>query len=222
LFESVDICYQSFNLLFNVIDKYDFVFTYYRPFTEFDPKIRFVPAMSHWIGGSKGGGKVTMYPKSKLCSMIASNKEFTPLQKYRRHIANIAKEQGVDLYGGDNPIEQKIDGLADYMFSIVVENGRHPGYHTEKLLDCFATGTIPVYLGDPYLEDEWHTAGVIKLDDILSGKIVLTPELYQERIEWVKRNLDRLYDKDMNTPEDYMWNHYLKYLAHEHINGEQE
>lgn len=213
LFESVDVCPQTFNLIFNILDKYDYIFTYYRPFVEFDSRFQFVPAMGTWIGGSKGGGACKMYPKTKLCSMIASNKEFTPLQRYRRHIVNIAREQGVDIYGGDNPIEHKIDALADYMFSIVIENGRHPGYQTEKLLDCFAVGTIPVYLGDPYPEQDWFTAGIISLEDILSGKVILSPELYKERIEAVQRNLDRLYDHKRMLSEDYMWDRYLRHIG---------
>ena len=56
----------------------------------------------------------------------------------------------VDLYGrGFNEIVDKEEGLCDYRFSVAIENGQYKTYFTEKILDCFATGTIPVYLGAP-------------------------------------------------------------------------
>ena len=216
LFESLDVCYPYFNNIFGVIEKYDFVFTYYKPFTEFAPNIRYVPAMGTWIGGkgdlASGGGDIKAYPKSKLCSMVASDKAFTPLQKYRCHIANIARQQGVDVFGGANRIVHKVDGLADYMFSIAFENGRQPGYFTEKLLDCFATGTIPVYHGDPYIEEMWDIRGIVRMDDVLSGKVVLSPELYNDMLPFALKNMDRMVAEQFTLSEDYMWTHYLETL----------
>lgn|SRR5574341_20668 len=44
----------------------------------------------------------------------------------------------------------KIRALSNYRFSICYENARgFPGYITEKILDCFCAGTVPVYLGAP-------------------------------------------------------------------------
>ena len=33
------------------------------------------------------------------------------------------------------------------MFSVCIENDVYDTYFTEKILDCFATGTIPIYKG---------------------------------------------------------------------------
>ena len=38
-------------------------------------------------------------------------------------------------------------------------------YFTEKLLDCFATGTIPVYLGAPDIGKVFNIDGIITLSD---------------------------------------------------------
>ena len=46
---------------------------------------------------------------------------------------------------GYDPIEFKIDGLKDYRFSVVIENCKRDYWFTEKLIDCFVTGTIPIY-----------------------------------------------------------------------------
>lgn len=45
--------------------------------------------------------------------------------------------------------ESKLQTLSQYRFSLCYENIRSPGYMTEKIIDCFVAGTIPVYFGNP-------------------------------------------------------------------------
>ena len=51
------------------------------------------------------------------------------------------------------------------MFSIAIENASYETYFTEKLLDCFATGTIPVYYGAPDIGDYFNKDGIIDLSE---------------------------------------------------------
>lgn len=46
----------------------------------------------------------------------------------------------------------KLDTISDYRFSICFENMVLPGYMTEKMVDCFVVGSIPLYLGAPDIE----------------------------------------------------------------------
>lgn len=41
-------------------------------------------------------------------------------------------------------------------FSICFENTYWPGYHTEKLTDAFISGSVPIYRGDPNVEDLYN------------------------------------------------------------------
>jgi len=43
--------------------------------------------------------------------------------------------------------ENKLETISDYQFSICFENMIWPGYMTEKIIDCFVAGTIPIYWG---------------------------------------------------------------------------
>jgi predicted nucleic acid-binding Zn ribbon protein len=62
------------------------------------------------------------------------------------------------IYGRDYKfIPNKLDGLKDYMFSIVVENSIYPKYYTEKITDCFATGTVPIYYGDKSIGEDFNS-----------------------------------------------------------------
>lgn len=93
-----------------------------------------------------------IYPKTKGISIIASGKNETDGHKLR-HEAIKALGDKVDVYGrGYNPVEYKLDALKDYQYSIVIENEKTEGFFTEKLIDCFVTGAIPIYWGCPDME----------------------------------------------------------------------
>jgi len=93
------------------------------------------------------------------------------------------------------------------MFSIAIENCQHPTYTTEKLHDCFATGTIPVYLGAPDVDSVFNGDGIIYLDDGFSIQD-LSEDLYYSRMDAIRENL-KLINEYAFPIEDYI---YLKYL----------
>ena len=64
---------------------------------------------------------------------------------YWRHRADLMK-----VYRGFAP--SKFETLSSYDFCLCFENMRMEGYVTEKMIDCFYAGTIPVYLGAPDIE----------------------------------------------------------------------
>jgi hypothetical protein len=47
------------------------------------------------------------------------------------------------------PYKDKFKTTSEYKFAICFENVAYPGYFTEKIVDCFVSGVIPVYLGAP-------------------------------------------------------------------------
>ena len=51
-------------------------------------------------------------------------------------------------------VKNKIDYLSNYKFSIAMENSDGDGYLSEKIVDSFLAGTIPIYYGD-YILDEF-------------------------------------------------------------------
>jgi hypothetical protein len=50
------------------------------------------------------------------------------------------------------PVPEKLETLAQYQFSLCLENSAFAGYVSEKIFDCFFTGTIPIYLGAPDID----------------------------------------------------------------------
>ena len=51
------------------------------------------------------------------------------------------------------PCKDKIKTISKYKFAICFENISYPGYVTEKIIDCFVAGVIPIYLGAPDICD---------------------------------------------------------------------
>ena len=56
-------------------------------------------------------------------------------------------------FGGIS-VKDKIKFLSSYKFSIAMENTNGDGYLTEKIIESFLAGTIPIYYGD-YMLDEY-------------------------------------------------------------------
>ena len=183
-------------------DKYKIVFTHDNDLLQSNPELfKFVPACGYWIEDVK------VHNKSKLLSFITSNKVMCEGHRYR--LGWLKRLFGkCDIFGkGINEIDKKEEALNDYYFSIAIENGKYDTYFTEKILDCFATGTIPVYYGTDEIIKYFNKDGIIVLTGDFDVK-QLSPDLYESKKEAVLDNFERVLR--YNTVEDWMYEEYLK------------
>ena len=124
--------------------------------------------------------------------------------------------QNVDLYGvGIREIQGKIEGLADYQFSIVIENGMHDNYFTEKILDCFLTGVIPIYNGCPNIEEFFNPKGFLIFnseEELINLLNNLTEQDYYSRLQYVKENFTKAKQYAYNN--DQLFAKYLNKLIY--------
>ena len=183
-----------------VMETFDKIFTHNHDLVNIDPtKFKWVPAQGTWIKELK------VYEKTKMISMIASNKNMCEGHRRRLDWIERLKDQ-VDFFGRGFPTEisTKEEGLCDYMFSIAIENASYETYFTEKLLDCFATGTIPVYYGAPNIGDYFNKDGMIDL----SEEFEVSEDMYYAKMDAIKDNLERV--KKMEVLEDFIWENYFQ------------
>ena len=148
-----------------------------------------------------------VHEKTKLVSMIASNKRMCEGHMKRLSFVDKFRDK-LDFYGrGFNEISCKEDGLRDYMFSVGIENAVYDTYFTEKLTDCFACGTIPIFYGCKGVTEYFNEDGIIFLDDDFDLSM-LTKDLYYSKIDVIKDNFER----SINFPvaEDYLYLNYFK------------
>lgn len=106
--------------------------------------------------------------KKEFCSFVVSKGDkyvdkkreefFFELSKYKkvnsggRYLNNVGTPNGVD---------NKLQFQKKHKFSIAFENTSHFGYTTEKIIQAFAAQTIPIYWGDPNIEEEFNPASFI-------------------------------------------------------------
>lgn len=179
------------------LDTFEAIFTHNQELLSIDSKFKWCPAQGFWIKEAK------IYEKTKMISMISSNKSMTEGQRLRLQWIDMIGDQ-IDMYGrGINEIDLKEEGLCDYMFSVVVENGFYESYFTEKILDCFATGTIPVYKGSPDIGNYFNKDGIIDLTE----EFYISEDLYYSKMDAIKDNLERA--KQYEVLEDFIYLNYF-------------
>lgn len=81
----------------------------------------------------------------KNFAVVASNPE-----QIRSHfIKNLMKHDEVEIFGKlGKAIQNKNDTLREFNFNICFENDIYPGYVTEKAIEAYRSGCIPVWRGD--------------------------------------------------------------------------
>lgn len=153
-----------------------------------------------------------IHEKPKYISMIASNKKTTQGHRLRWEVVD-KLGHCFSLFGrGHNSIDYKLQGLEDYMYSVVIENDKD--MLTEKLIDCFRTGTIPIYWG-PELDGVFNEDGIVRFDSLedLEDQFSKHTEdylrtFYLQRQTAIKDNFERA--SQFLIPEDLIWETFLK------------
>ena len=115
------------------------------------PLYLFYPGTSQ-MSVDRGGMMKNPLRRDEFCSFVCSNAEGDSKRIELFH--ELLKLQKVDSGGKfennvGGPVQDKILFESTHRFSICFENASYPGYTTEKILQSFAAGTIPIYRGDP-------------------------------------------------------------------------
>lgn len=81
--------------------------------------------------------------------------------------------------------------LVPFQYSIIVENSRHNNNFTEKLNDCLATKTIPIYWGAPNVGVFYNQSSILSFDSYQELEEVLeklTPSFYASKQAAIEEN----------------------------------
>lgn len=175
----------------NHANKFKYVFTTDEKHLKTLPNAKKIVWGGMWI---KNLDENAYNKKTKLVSMLASDKQVCYMHKFRYKTAHKYKNK-IDCFGSfDGKFEKKENALRDYMFTVVVECTTDKNYFSEKIIDCFATMTIPIWYGCENIGDYFNADGIImfnnksNLDGIINK---CTEEYYQEHIEAIKDNYNR-------------------------------
>ncbi|MEE9367509.1 MAG: hypothetical protein V3V05_01465 [Pontiella sp.] len=159
--------------------EFEKVFTYDKRLLDCGNKFAFCPLGGSWIKREDW----MVYPKSTNLSILASPKNDLPGHQLRHKV--IAKHQAEmdGLFGNPhNFVKDKIDALRDFRYSIVIENQRLDYYFSEKIIDAFASGTVPIYWGCPSLGKFFNMDGIIHFETLEELEMII-PTLSQDDYE---------------------------------------
>jgi hypothetical protein len=109
----------------------------------------------------------------EFCSFVVTNSSgadpfrtefFNELSKYKRVASG-----GRYLNNVGGPVANKCDFCSRYKFNIAIENSVSPGYTTEKLMEPLTVYSVPIYYGNPTVEEDFYTDCMVRIsssDDI--------------------------------------------------------
>lgn len=138
----------------------------------------------------------------KFCNFVYSNSTnadpfrtifFRELSKYKkvdsggRYLNNIGK-----------PVANKMGFIKDYKFTIAFENSAVEGYTTEKIMEPMAVNSIPIYYGNPLIENDFNKNSFVNINksesvsDVIEKIVMLdnddTEYLKMLREPWINSN----------------------------------
>lgn len=179
----------GYSKIIEIESKFDYILTYDSELLKRSKKyIKYVVGQSRVY-------EPKIYDKTKMVSMIASNKQITEGHRFRHEISNrLSKKYNIDMWGsGYKPFDSKLSPLSDYYFTVSVMNSKIDNFFTEVIVDNFMLGTVPIFWGCPNINEYFDERGIItfdtidELDEILSK---LTIDDYFNRIEYIKNNFE--------------------------------
>lgn len=202
---------------------FDRVFTYSKRLLDRLPNAAFVPFCAD-VKLDFAAGRGAPWPpteglhaaKTRDVSILSSGKAMCPLHELRIETARKLRRLGLaDAFGtfdSDLGYVRAYDTLAPYRFSVVFENSTEDYAFTEKLTNCLACQTIPIYVGPPSVGDYFNSDGIIRLDpgevggieSVLKGA---TAGFYAERLPAVLDNYRRV--QRYRNAVDFMYEEYL-------------
>lgn len=142
--------------------------------------------------------------KTEGISIITSPKNWCPLHNIRMALARYLEgTPNVKVFYGDwnNPAIPNIkpeDYLEHFKFSIIIENDIDNLWFTEKILNCFATKTVPIYVGSPTIGNHFNADGIIQIRQEDWRNIIDLVQCldvdaeYEKRKEAIEDNFGRL------------------------------
>jgi len=146
--------------------------------------------------------------KTKFCNFIysqeilARNNFFKELSQYKKidapgrcmmNMPPISHNNARESRLSSNWVDDKLNFLKKYKFTIAFENFFKSGWTTEKLTHPMLVNSIPIYLGHKDVDKEFNTKSFINYNDFKNMK---------EFIEYIIKvdNDDKLYEKILNEP----------------------
>jgi hypothetical protein len=106
-------------------------------------------------------------------SLIASAKNDLEGHKLRHKLISLDKSHARQLLTplgrAYEQFDDMVDALAPFRYSVVIENCIEPHLFTEKILNCLACKTVPIYWGHETIKQYFDTSNWLFFNDLEDG-----------------------------------------------------
>ena len=145
---------ETYKMLETHYDRFNWIFTHDSQLLRIAPNAKPIYYWNQY--------QVNDEEKTKDISMICGIKEMCSLHVERMRLAEALKDK-IDVLG-DIWGQERVtihDAYAPYRFAVVIENHIDDRWFTEKVLNCFANKTVPIYFGARNIKKEFYEKGII-------------------------------------------------------------
>ena len=200
--------------------EFDMIFTYDERMLNEVENAKFYPVCAAvWYGVDDSPVQLdekAYEKKKKNISIVSSNKASCELHRFRIELARLCKrEKLADTYGtfDGGKLCGIEESLQNYRYSIAIENDISDYFFCEKLTNCFAAQTIPIYLGAKKIDEFFNPDGIIKLEvselsDVEKILRQCDEKEYMRRLPAILDNYQRV--QEYLNMDDYLYLHYLQ------------
>lgn len=208
IFEPPVIHPKAYEYLRNNLSKFNYVLTYNDDIVNMADNVHYFSMCGCWLYEKD----IKLYHKSKNLSIIASGKAMTEGHRFRNRL--VEKHRGsFDRICGRayDPIDYKLEALAPYRYSVPMENSVLDTYFTDRLVECFMTGTIPIYYGSRSVTKFFNPDGILffqSMDEFEEHLSKIGEEDYEKRKSAILENFEL--SKKYVCVEDYLFTDIIK------------
>jgi Glycosyltransferase family 10 (fucosyltransferase). len=128
--------------------------------------------------------------KTKMMSIICSgNRGLSGHMKRLDFLERLDKHPigaSIDFYGGGlNPVDDKMDAILPYRYTIALENCSVLNYWSEKLADAYLGFALPIYYGCPNIHEYFaaQALNIIDIDDFDKSMAMIEDTLEKDPYE---------------------------------------
>jgi len=174
--------------------KFDKIYTFTQSILDKYPTAELFEWGSSWLDF-----KDLKIAKKNNVSFVTSNKSQSVGHQLRLSINDMLKRvdvsNGLQYYSHLSPPfhHRRNDFFESSKFHIAVENSRQKNYFTEKVIDCFASKTVPIYYGCPNIGDWFNMDGMITFHDLDELELIIR-KLDADAYDWRKDAIEENYE----------------------------
>jgi hypothetical protein len=163
----------------------------------YDPRILTLPNSQEFCPVGTWVDSGLILDKKDQITFLMSSKIWTKEHRMRFMIMDrFGKKTNIgpfDWYWHRSPprVADKNSFFTNAKFHIVTENQVMPNMYSEKLLDCFATKTVPIYYGCTNIDKYFNINGILQFNTIEELEKIfdnLQPDDYNKMLPYIEEN----------------------------------